>query len=63
MTSKTESGDSDDLESLFDSIVAANAAETESPPGAGVGNEADAGKVINQIGHMDCFGLKVVLRL
>jgi len=49
MTSNNASGDSDDLESLFDSIVAANA--TEADPNmmiAGDGTE----KVINQIGHM-----------
>lgn len=51
MTSNTASGDSDDLESLFDSIVAANAAETE-PNFAVAGNEDGTGKVINQIGHM-----------
>ena len=55
MTSNTASGDSDDLESLFDSIVAANNAESERPSassGAAAGNEAGTGKVINQIGHM-----------
>ena len=47
MTSNSASGDSDDLESLFDSIVAANAAEAD-PDIACDGTE----KVINQIGHM-----------
>jgi len=51
MTSNTASGDSDDLESLFDSIVAANAAETETNY-AVAGNDDGTGKVINQIGHM-----------
>jgi len=49
MTSNTASGDSDDLESLFDSIVAANAAETD-PNSAIAGDGTE--KVINQIGHM-----------
>ena len=51
MATNTATQDSDDLEALFDSIVAANAAETaanESHPSEG----ADASKVINQIGHM-----------
>jgi len=47
----TNTGDSDDLESLFDSIVAANAAETN-PPSAASRAEAGSEKVINQIGHM-----------
>jgi len=52
MTSNTASGDSDDLESLFDSIVAANVAET-GPSAADSGiPSADTAKVINQIGHM-----------
>src|SRR3989338_7343198 len=51
MTNNTATGDSDDLESLFDSIVAANAAETN-PPSAASSVEAGSGKVINQIGHM-----------
>lgn len=51
MTNNTATGDSDDLESLFDSIVAANAAETN-PPSAASSAEAGSGKVINQIGHM-----------
>ena len=53
--SNTTSGDSDDLESLFDSIVAANVAETSFPPAAGAGggvSGAETAKVINQIGHM-----------
>ncbi len=51
----TNTGDSDDLEALFDSIVAANVAETNPPSAADsavAGNEAGSGKVINQIGHM-----------
>lgn len=52
MTSNTASGDSDDLESLFDSIVAANAAETGPSAEDGGIPSADAAKVINQIGHM-----------
>jgi len=51
----TNTGDSDDLESLFDSIVAANVAETNPSSAAGsaiAGNEAGSAKVINQIGHM-----------
>jgi len=51
----TNTGDSDDLESLFDSIVAANAAENNPPSAASsavAGNEAGSGKVINQIGLM-----------
>ena len=52
MTANT--GDSDDLEALFDSIVAANVAENNpsSVNSALAGNEADSGKVINQIGQM-----------
>ncbi len=47
----TNTGDSEDLESLFDSIVAANADEAgRAPETAGDGSEA--GKVINHIGHM-----------
>ncbi|MFZ2301991.1 MAG: protein phosphatase CheZ [Gallionella sp.] len=55
MTSNTASGDSDDLESLFDSIVAANTAETNFSAAAGAGGEiagVETAKVINQIGHM-----------
>lgn len=51
----TNTGDTDDLESLFDSIVAANIAETDPSSAAGsaiAGNEAGSAKVINQIGHM-----------
>jgi len=51
MTSNTASGDSDDLEALFDSIVAANANEAD-PNCAVAGNSPETGKVINQIGHM-----------
>jgi len=55
MTNNTATQDSDDLEALFDSIVAANIAETNPPSaasGAIAGTEADSVKVINQIGHM-----------
>jgi chemotaxis protein CheZ len=51
MATNTATQDSDDLEALFDSIVAANAAETaanEVPAAEG----AETSKVINQIGHM-----------
>lgn len=54
MNTNTANQDSDDLEALFDSIVAAHVAET-SPPSANsalAGSEADSGKVINQIGQM-----------
>lgn len=53
MATNTATQDSDDLEALFDSIVAANASESapaaanESPAGS-----ADNTKVINQIGQM-----------
>jgi len=55
MATNIATQDSDDLEALFDSIVAANAAETNPPSAASsaiAGNEADSGKVINQIGQM-----------
>jgi len=55
MTTNTATQDSDDLEALFDSIVAANAAETNPSSAANsaiAGNEAGSGKVINQIGQM-----------
>jgi chemotaxis protein CheZ len=68
MTTNTATQDTEDLESLFDSIVAANTAETNpSRPSAKVaelkpavtaanalpgGGEAGSDKVINQIGHM-----------
>lgn len=51
MATNTATQDSDDLEALFDSIVAANASETaanEIHPAEG----GDASKVINQIGQM-----------
>jgi chemotaxis protein CheZ len=67
MSTNTATQDSDDLEALFDSILAANSAEA-SPEAvvvaeihpqarpvtspASYGNEADSSKVINQIGHM-----------
>ena len=57
MATNTATQDSDDLEALFDSIIAANAAEgkpvavtaANSPVAAGDGDPA---KVINKIGHM-----------
>lgn len=66
MSTNTATQDSDDLEALFDSIVAANTAETNPPaivaethlpakPAANsviAGNEADSSKVLNQIGQM-----------
>lgn len=51
MTTNTENQDSDDLEALFDSIVAANTAE-DNPFPAADGKETESAKVINQIGHM-----------
>lgn len=54
MNTNTADQDSDDLEALFDSIVAAHVAESN-PPSANnafAGTEADSGKVINQIGLM-----------
>jgi chemotaxis protein CheZ len=51
MATNTATQDSDDLEALFDSIVAANATETaanETHPA----EAADTSKVINQIGQM-----------
>lgn len=53
MTTYTATDDSDDLEALFDSIVAANAAEN-SPTSVAVDGESEAstGKMINQIGQM-----------
>ncbi|HEX5363915.1 MAG TPA: protein phosphatase CheZ [Gallionella sp.] len=50
MNSTSASNDSDDLESLFDSIVSANAAE--SAPAASSASETGGDKVLNQIGHM-----------
>lgn len=61
MTTHSATQDSDDLEALFDSIVAANSDDTPSPAKPAVvasakpvatGNEAGSDKVINQIGHM-----------
>lgn len=51
MNNNTANQDSDDLEALFDSIVAANAVEDNPFPALG-GKEADSAKMINQIGHM-----------
>lgn len=47
----TNTGDSDDLESLFDSIVAANADEANRAT-VTADDGSEAGKVINHIGHM-----------
>jgi chemotaxis protein CheZ len=50
----TNTQDSDDLEALFDSIVAANIVD-ESPKSVvalNAANEEHSGKVLNQIGHM-----------
>ena len=57
MTTDTATQDSDDLEALFDSIVAANAAEANISSASAAncaiaGSEAGTGKVINQIGQM-----------
>lgn len=51
MNDNTANQDSDDLEALFDSIVAANVEEDNPFPTLG-GKEADSAKMINQIGHM-----------
>lgn len=51
----TATKDSEDLEALFDSIVAANGAEMDQPGSAsdfGLGNDANSEKVINEIGYM-----------
>ncbi|MDD2685347.1 MAG: protein phosphatase CheZ [Gallionella sp.] len=50
----TNTQDSDDLEALFDSIVAANVADESPKPAVALNaaNEEHAGKVINQIGQM-----------
>lgn len=50
MNATSASNDSDDLESLFDSIVSANA--SESAPAASSQPEMAGDKVLNQIGHM-----------
>jgi len=47
MSANTATGDSDDLESLFDSIVAANTDEITHTE-----DISETGKVINHIGHM-----------
>jgi len=52
MTTDATSGDSDDLESLFDSIVAANADEADVNAAHNASTSGDAGQVINKIGHM-----------
>jgi chemotaxis protein CheZ len=68
MTTNTATHDSDDLEALFDSIVAANIAETNPSPAVAkvaeikpsvtvanvvpIGGETSSGKMINQIGHL-----------
>jgi chemotaxis protein CheZ len=50
----TNTQDSDDLEALFDSIVAANVADESPKPAVALNaaNEEHTGKVINQIGQM-----------
>ncbi|MBI5429587.1 MAG: protein phosphatase CheZ [Nitrosomonadales bacterium] len=56
MTTNSATQDSDDLEALFDSIVAANSAGIKIAASAEnvvpIGGEADSGRVINQIGLM-----------
>ena len=57
MATNTATQDSDDLEALFDSIIAANANEGKpatlaAANSAAAAGEADPAKVINQIGHM-----------
>ena len=57
MATNTATQDSDDLEALFDSIIAANANEGKPAPvtaanSSAVAGEEDSAKVINQIGHM-----------
>ena len=57
MATNTATQDSDDLEALFDSIIAANAQEGKPAPLAAVKTpvatgEGDQGQVINRIGHM-----------
>jgi len=54
MTTNLATQDNDDLESLFDSILAANAQENDPPVvvTANAGNDAEQSKVINHIGHM-----------
>src|SRR5512142_2170788 len=58
MATNTASQDSDDLEALFDSIIAANASEGK-PAAVAAANspvatpaDGDPAKVLNQIGHM-----------
>jgi len=57
MATNTATQDSDELEALFDSIIAANANEGKPAPAAAANTSETAGdgdptKVINQIGHM-----------
>lgn len=56
MTTHTSNQDSEDLEALFDSIVAAHVEESapkaEAAASKNVSGDADTGKVINQIGQM-----------
>jgi chemotaxis protein CheZ len=57
MATNTATQDSDDLEALFDSIIAANANEGKPATATAANSSAAAGegdpaKVINQIGHM-----------
>lgn len=54
MATHNASNDSDDLEALFDSIIAANTdeAKPESAKVIPLNAEGEQGKVINQVGHM-----------
>ncbi|MBI3223007.1 MAG: protein phosphatase CheZ [Nitrosomonadales bacterium] len=55
MATNTATQDSDDLEALFDSIVAANTEETSAAPAKVVslaGSDADSSKVLNHVGQM-----------
>lgn len=56
MSANTATQDSDDLESLFDSIVAANTEETKAAPAKAAsvmsGSDADSTKVLNHVGQM-----------
>jgi chemotaxis protein CheZ len=57
MATNTASQDSDDLEALFDSIIAGNSNENKAAPVTAanspvVAGDGDPAKVINQIGHM-----------
>jgi chemotaxis protein CheZ len=56
MATNAATQDSDDLEALFDSIIAANKEESKpaaaAAPVAATAGDGDQAKVINQIGHM-----------